>query len=179
MSQSTDSHEHESPDIMVLNSASHGGIEIGAHRNSTRPPMVLSTGRSSGIDAPPSTLKDLPSTVDNPISVDCDDGNDQSEILSANSASINAADSRDILTVNPSGLLSVNTTTTTTFDGIIRRMDLYKNKLAASNSRSSLSSSGEGDADMVNLIEKLTTAAADVDTVAGSITDDESIMNNK
>ena len=156
--------------IVVLNSGSLADIEVG-NNNATKELMSMRSSSSLGIStSKPSDLEEaLLSSVENPISVDTED---------------EASDSRPQVAapeINPRDLLSVtssNTANTATFDGLIRRMDKYKDKLASSKSASE-ASQGEGSSDMPNLIGKLATAAADVETdsESGNQADDETLSS--
>ena len=194
MDQSTGSDAKNA--IVVLNSGSLADIEVGD--NSYRAtkefvprgsvlssstvgisldrPSALMSSSSLGISTSrPSGLEEaLMSSVENPISVDTEDAGNASPPPVVAAPEINP---RDLLSVTSS-----NTDNTATFDGLIRRMDKYKDKLASSKSASEASQE-EGSSDMPNLIGKLATAAADVETVSESVSsggnqaDDETLSS--
>ena len=108
----------------------------------------------------------------------------ENPILVVDEYDIQASSSVAEVEVIHSDVLSVSTANTTTFDGLIRRMDEYKNKLSASSSSSSSAATGtdhkKNNTKMVNLIGKMAAAGVDIETVEeDSVADDEKSITNK
>jgi len=187
--------------IHVVNSQSYGGIEATGgstsyHGSTSR--SVASSGttsirskQSSYLEAPKDILKALSSSMQNPAdstpalnAVQSSASSAENPILVVDEYDIQASSSVAEVEVIHSDVLSVSTANTTTFDGLIRRMDEYKNKLSASSSSSSSAATGtdhkKNNTKMVNLIGKMAAAGVDIETVEeDSVADDEKSITNK